>query len=217
MRILYVTAAIFFFLLSQGCSGTRPSTFYILSPISRLQESENIESNTQHIGILLGPVSIPEFLDRPQIVTRSSENILELAEFHRWGGSFQNNILGILGENLSILLDSDRILLFRQQPLFPVDFRVILDVRQFDGELGSTVVLSVHWMVADQRGNRKFLVRKSLFREQTSGPGYEAFVSAQSRAVGALSQEIADAITDIVENHSQISSPSKDVSDSKKD
>ena len=155
MRVSYLIVATVLSLMIQGCTGTRPSTFYILNPISRAPAPQITESKTQSIGVLLGPLSIPEFLDRPQIVTRSSENILRLAEFHRWGGSFQTNILRILGENLSILLNSDRILMFRQQTLFPVDYGVTLDVHQFDGELGSTVVLNVDWVVIDQRDRKK--------------------------------------------------------------
>ena len=194
MRVPYLIVATVFSLMIQGCTGTRPSTFYILNPISRAPVSQITESKTQSIGVLLGPLSIPKFLDRPQIVTRSSENILKLAEFHRWGGSFQTNILRILGENLSILLNSDRILMFRQQTLFPVDYGVILDVHQFDGELGSAVVLNVDWVVTDQRDRKKIQVKKSLIRETIPSAGYEAFVSAQSRALETLSREIAEVI-----------------------
>ncbi len=194
MRAPCLIVAIVISLLIQGCSGTRPSTFYILNPIPRTPAPQITDTKTQGLGVLLGPLSIPEFLDRPQIVTRSSENILELAEFHRWGGSFQANILRILGENLSILLNSNRVLLFRQQALFPVDYGVTLDVKQFDGKLGSAIALKADWAVTDQRDRKKIVVKKSLIRETIKGSGYEAFVSAQSRALETLSKEIAEAI-----------------------
>ena len=194
MRITCLILVIVVSLLLQGCSGTRPSTFYILNPISRATASQITKSKSQSIGILLGPLSIPDFLDRPQIVTRPSENTLALAEFHRWGGSFQTNILRILGENLSILLNSDRVLSFRQQALFPVDYRVTLDVKQFDGKLGSTVVLVVDWVITNQHDKNKILVKKTLIRETVTGPGYDAFVSAQSKALEKLSREIVEAI-----------------------
>ena len=84
--------------------------------------------------------------------------------------------------------------MFRQQTLFPVDYGVILDVHQFDGELGSAVVLNVDWVVTDQRDRKKIQVKKSLIRETIPSAGYEAFVSAQSRALETLSREIAELI-----------------------
>ena len=91
-------------------------------------------------------------------------------------------------------MNSDRVLLFRQQAVFPVDYGVTLNVIQFDGKLGSAVDLKVSWVLTDQRDRKKILVKKSLIRETITGPSYEAFVSAQSRALEKLSREIVEAI-----------------------
>ncbi|GAB6190600.1 PqiC family protein [Desulfocastanea catecholica] len=53
------------------------------------------------------PVEIPDYLNRPEIMTRKGRNTVELAEFNRWAGSFKESITAVLAENLGLLLGSD--------------------------------------------------------------------------------------------------------------
>ncbi len=62
-----------------GCTVTPPSRFYILTPLDSLAAGKKTRGaqNTPIIGI--GPVELPGYLDRPQIVTRAGGNQLNLA------------------------------------------------------------------------------------------------------------------------------------------
>lgn len=195
--LIFLSVCLGVIALIAGCARTPVSTFYILNPIPRPAQEKTPVPEGKNITISLGPVAIPEFLDRPQIVTRSSPNKLELAEFHRWGGSFQNEVLRVLGENLSILLNSDHIFLYLKNTSLPIDYRITLDVKQFDGKLGGDVVLHVEWVVTNQHKKGTVIVKKSLIRESTQSGNYEALVSAQSRALAKLSHEIVDVIKPI--------------------
>jgi hypothetical protein len=70
-----------------------------------------------------------------------------------------------------------------------------VEVVQFDGVLGGDVVLNVRWGLFESEGKKLLLVKRSLFKEPTGTATYEAFVAAGSRAVAALSREIAEAIS----------------------
>lgn len=177
-----------------GCAGTPSSKFYTLSPITdRANQSDNLPPNPP-LSIAISPIKFPDFLDRSQIVTRPSPNTLKISEFHRWGGSLSSNFVQVFGENLSLLLGTDRIFYPRQIETFAIDYRVNLNVKAFEGELGKTVVLDVDWIVIDQRRKDAAIMQNTIIRELTEGPDYESFVSAQSRALGALSRQIASAI-----------------------
>ena len=179
-----------------GCAGTSaPVELYTLSALERSAATGDGGASETALAIAVGPASFPEFLDQPQIVTREGPNRLHSDEFHRWGGSLQAEFLRVLGENLSILLATSRIVVFPADPPFPVDFRVLLQVHAFEGSLGEDVVLNARWSVArTAAGERAFRVRQSLFRERVASDDYDALVSAKSKTVAALSREIADAI-----------------------
>ena len=77
---------------------------------------------------------------------------------------------------------------------FSPTYRIKLEVEQFDGQLGERVVLDVTWMVTDQEGTNKLLVRKSLIEEPVSDKNYEALVEAKSNALNTLSRTIVEEI-----------------------
>jgi len=143
------------------------------------------------LSVAIAPIKFPDFLDRNQIVTRPSPNTLKMSEFHRWGSSLSGNFVQVFGENLSTLLGTDRIFYPRQAEAFPIDYRVSLNVKAFEGELGKEVVLDVDWVVIDQRRKDIVIMQNTLIRELAKGADYESFVSAQSRALEALSRQIA--------------------------
>ena len=60
------------------------------------------------IGVF--PVAMPDYLDRPQVVTRVSENEIKLDEFNRWAEPLKENFYTVLVENLSTLLSNEKII-----------------------------------------------------------------------------------------------------------
>lgn len=179
-------------LLISGCAATPPSKFYTLSPMAEQVNRAEISNENHLLSIAIAPIKFPDFLDRSQIVTRPSPNTLKMSEFHRWGGSLSSNFVQVFGENLSALLGTDRIFYPRQAKPFPIDYRVSLNVKAFEGELGKEVVLDADWIVIDQRRKNIAIMQNTIIRELTEGSDYESFVSAQSRTLEALSREIAN-------------------------
>ncbi len=174
-----------------GCGSSPKAKFYIMSTLERDLSSH---TNSKQVAIKLGPVTIPETLLRPQIVTRSNANMLLLNEFNRWGGDFQEDFQRIVGENLSILLATDHVTLSQDITPLESDYQVTINVRQFDGMLGGSVTLNADWTIANQSKNTKVIARKSVLHENTNGIDYQDYVAAQSRLLAKLSQEISAAI-----------------------
>ncbi|HHS83814.1 MAG TPA: hypothetical protein ENK38_02680, partial [Gammaproteobacteria bacterium] len=67
-------------LLLAACGTTRPSHFYLLTPLA--QNDSGLEDSGP--GIIVGPITLPDYLLRPQIVLRNDENEITFEEFHRW-------------------------------------------------------------------------------------------------------------------------------------
>ena len=181
-------------LLLVGC-GTSPKTqLYILNSIDR--DTSVQQSEVQSMVIKVGPVSIPDTLDQQQIVTRLGSNALHADEYNRWSGDFQDDIQRILGENISILLPTSQVALGQETMLMPIDFQVIINVREFDGPLGGVVTLNANWTVARKGEKKTVVAKKSVLQEKTNGTDYKDYVAAQSRLLAKLSHEIANEIGD---------------------
>jgi len=174
-----------------ACAGKTPSSrFYVLSPLPQSKPSASEETT---IGVF--PVAIPDYLDRPHIVIRAGENEIKIDEFSRWAEPLKENLYTVLVENLSTLLDSERIIKVSRNPGIPVTFNIRVEVVQFDGTLGGDAILSVKWRIIDAEGKKLLLTKSSYFREPTGEATFDALVAAQSRSVAALSREIAEAVS----------------------
>jgi len=145
----------------------------------------------------VGPINIPDYLDRQPIVTTSRQHKVKLAEFDRWAGSLKDDFSRVLSENLSILLSTNRVCLFPWRGSVAIDYQVEVEVIQFDGELGGNVLLIARWAVFGGKDNKVFIMKKTSFTEPAGAQGYEAMVAAQSRALMHLSRDIAVAVKSV--------------------
>ncbi len=193
IRRLQLTAVIFMILFLAGCARTQPSRFYTLSSFPQMDAIPAAPENAKfYIGV--GPVEIPDHLERPQIITREGENELELAEFHKWAGSLQSNITTALSENLSRLLRTDRLTVYPWPGAVRVDYQVALHVFRFEVWPEGKAVLSAQWMILGKGGREMLVMEKSDIVAPVAGRGYPDMVYAQSVALRELSREIAESI-----------------------
>ena len=189
-------------LILAGCAGSPSSKFYQLSS---LQNSGTLVTRDTALDqsriIAIGPVRIPDYLDRPQIVTRSGKNELQLSEFDRWAGPLENDVNRVLVEDISSLLPIEHFSVVRWIPYLesqlPASYRVHVLVDRFEGTLGDSVLLTAQWSVF--AGNGSLLMRKeSRISGQMQGSSYAALVAAMSDALAKLSRDIAEGITSVL-------------------
>jgi uncharacterized lipoprotein YmbA len=181
-----------------GCrSAAPPVEFYTLSALNPATEKANPSVAAPNIAVGVGPVEIPQALDRPQIVTRTGPNKLTLDEFHRWAGSLQADFARVLAEHISLLLSIDQVAVYPWEVGFAPDYRIALDIRSFEGQWGKNVLLDVIWQITDRSGAKTLAVNKSIITEPLPTASYDALVAAQSQAIAQLSREIAQEIRDL--------------------
>jgi uncharacterized lipoprotein YmbA len=81
---------------------------------------------------------------------------------------------------------------------FPLDYRVTLDVQEFEGRPGHELVLRVRWVIRASDPGRGPWSGQSLIRRPLSGGGVEALVAGHDEAVGELADTIASRIASLV-------------------
>ena len=181
-----------------GCAllspGPHPKTrFFMLSSLASGPGVPSAEAPTPAV-IGVGPIRIPEYLDRRTIIVRNSRNEYEIAEVSQWAEPLGDTFARVLADNLAVLLGTPRVTVFPWRASMPVDRQVTVQVMQFDGMLGGPVVLRAHWQVASGDGKRMVDSGYSVVEERGADSSIEALVSAESRAAERFSREIAAAM-----------------------
>jgi len=184
------------FLIPSGCARSPQSRFYLLQPISLPADIKSTLPGQKEIGITIGPIIVPKYLDRPQIVTQNSAQEIKLAEFERWAEPLKDNISRVLAENLATLLNTDRITIFPRTNSSSINFRVIIEILSFTGELRGNAYLKARWTLWEnsERNDKELMTKIANFTQPTAGTEYKDFIFAQSQNLSQLSEEIAQAI-----------------------
>jgi uncharacterized lipoprotein YmbA len=193
-------------LLMGGCSpfgaGTQRNTkYYVLNSMQSGATSVQPLADLSSLGIGVGPIRMPLYLDRSDIVTRGSLNQVEIAEFAQWAGPLPENFSRVLAENLSVLLATDKVGIF---PFFrreSIDYNVTVYVTRFDGMQGDKAHLRARWSILDRTRKQSFYEEHSEIIHPAADDTTEALVAAKSQTIGDLSREIAKAIVEVSRKH----------------
>jgi len=176
---------------ASGCFRSAPTKFYLLHALDNPSAQSAIP---RQINVGVGPVEIPEYLNRPQIADRISATELRFAEYSRWAEPLERCVQRVLAENLSLLLGTERIESYPWRPSLPIDYQVRVRITQFDGTAGAGVRLVAYWNIYGKDGMAALMDRKTAISEQAEKGGMADIVQAHNRALEKLSRDIADAL-----------------------
>ena len=177
-----------------GCAATQPTHFYTLSALSDASNQGRFHTEKPGLSLGLGPIELPSYLDRSQIVTRTNLNKLHLAEFDQWAEPLQDNVTRVLTENLSAQLSTNNIVRYPWKRPHTMNYRVAIEVTRFDTEPSGSTSLIARWRISTGDGKKVLVVRKSHFNDPVDIQNYEAIVSGLSKNLGDLSREIVEAL-----------------------
>ena len=174
--------------LVAGCASSAPPRYYMLNPVSAPGTAPQA-----NFSVSVGPVSVPAFIDRQQIVTRTGPNRVHIDEFERWASPLKENIGRVVVQDLVSLLGTSRVTLFPETSAAGSSYRTVIDIMRFDSELGKSATLDAGWTVSSAKSDESHRGRTTV-TETAQGNDYAALVAAHSRALGKLSADIAKAI-----------------------
>ena len=178
--------------LATGCASTQASRFYTLSAASTPAAASS------DLSVIVGPVSVPAVVDRPQIVVRVSSNQVRPDEFNRWASPLQDNISRVVTENLVVMLGTPRVTQSPQTLSADADYRAVIEVQRFESAPGEAATLDAVWTVSRTKDGKSQTGRTTV-REPSPESGYDALAAAHSRAVARLSRDIAEAVRALVQ------------------
>lgn len=192
-RLALVAAAIAAPLAVGACSSGTPTTYYTLA-------AESSPANTPAPArrgpaiVALGPVQMPDYLDRPQIVVRETDYRLHLATADVWAAPLSDMVPRVLIDDLSRRLPGTRVVGFPQVSGPNFDYRVAVDITRFDVDAEGTAAVAARWQIYPAASTRAVVVEDSTAERRSSESGYPAAVAALSGALADLGDHIAQAL-----------------------
>ena len=169
-----------------GCASS-PSRFYTLNSTAT-GDGTTAASYT----VVVGPVSIPALVDRPQFVVQTATNRVQIDEFNRWAEPLNDNIARVISGDLAALLGTTQV---ATAPLanFNPAFRVSINIQRFESVRGKSVLVEAVWVVRRMAGETTSSGR-TVASEPVYGNGFDALAAAHSRALARISGDIAAVI-----------------------
>lgn len=201
MRVRTITApsaialSIVCVLFAVGCSARGAvRTQYVLSSVA---VSDSVVGTATNPTISVGPVELPEYLDRPQIVMRETAGRVQASESHVWAEDLTAGLVRVIVDNLAHWVPSTRVSEFLSPLASSADYRVAVRVSAFEVDASrERVTLDAYWTLVGSEDGKAIASRNIRVQESVHGGAYDDIVSAYDAAAGKLSRDIADAIRD---------------------
>jgi uncharacterized lipoprotein YmbA len=138
--------------------------------------------------IRVAPVTVPEGVDRPQLVRRTGDNTVVVEEFDRWVSPLDALLRNTLVQNLGALVPEAQVL-GDAVPGLAAERTVVVVVNRLD--LSNQVALDAVWFVLPAGADQPEKTRRTRLTESAGSGAPADLAPALSRAMEKLSQEIA--------------------------
>lgn len=188
MKLRGVFALVLFALVA--CTTPMTTRYYTLSGGPAPAKAASVGSAYR---VAIGPVSVPEALDRLQLVLRVAPKRYAIADTERWSEPLKREIPRVIAQEVGQRLPAARVAVHSQHAAQGADYRVLIDVLRFESVPGASITLEAAWSVRNRAGGRLHEAR-SVFVEKVNAPGVAALVGAHEQALSALGREIAEAV-----------------------
>jgi uncharacterized lipoprotein YmbA len=140
--------------------------------------------------VAIGPATIPEALDRQQIVLSIAPNRYVISDNERWSEPLKREIPRVIAEAVGQRLPRAQVAAHVQYGGQGADYQVLIDVIRFESVPGKSITLEASWSIRNRAGERLSEAR-SVFIEQVNVPGIFPLLTAHTKALEKLGQEIA--------------------------
>jgi uncharacterized protein len=187
-------------LVAIGCSSVLAplpdrSRYFTLTPLpaAELQPDSAADGKIgQGLVIGLGPITLPAYLDRDDVVTRISPTELSYSDTDHWAGPLAAMVADVLQNNLSALLPGARIVPYPWVSSSSLRYQIEVNVLQFESDADRNAHLVARWTVINTKTSHRTKLKETVL-EQRAAPGdASSATKALNRTLGDLSRAIAN-------------------------
>jgi uncharacterized lipoprotein YmbA len=166
--------------MNLGLSTSPAARFYMLEATVETRMSTGLQDGPADTILGVGPVTIPLYLDRPQLVSRLEGSELRVDDFRLWAEPLKANILRVIQENLAVLTDAKQVYSYPQKRSVAVDYQITLDVLRFDADADGKVTLKSVWRIVESDGHERVMEMRSTIVQPSGSSAIADVVDAMS-------------------------------------
>jgi len=180
-----------------GCAGTAPERHYRLAPAGAAAALPALPALPMPLPVVaVAPVSVPELVDRPQIVTLGPGAQVFLSEQHRWAEPLKLAIGRLVAERLAVALGGALVWAYPAEVGAEAGYRVNLAVQRFDSEPGVAAQTTALWTVQRLADGQQRPGRSAL-RTTPADASLDALAAAHAQALTGIADQIARDIAEL--------------------
>lgn len=169
--------------LLSACGGTKEQYY-------RLTSAGPAVTKTTGRAVAIGPVILPAYVDRAELVFQNGPNLFEIPAKVRWAGALQENFAQVLASDVGQRLGSGNVAANPAPGDTRFRYRVSVMVRQFHAMSGQGAILDVAWRVEDASTRQVLRNGNGSFNSAIHGDGYAPVIAAESDLVEQLAAAI---------------------------
>lgn len=171
-----------------------PIVYHILAAVPAAEEENRPEGLRRGVIVGVVPVNLPDYLDTPQMVVRSTRNTLERSELHQWGAPLAENFANALADNLGAMIPTDQVIVLPGSAAVRADYHVAVEVSKFERDTQGLVTLVARWALLGDDGTSLISVSRSVYSLPAPADDYDAIAAAMSDTLAKVSEDIAAAL-----------------------
>ena len=191
MRLLRAAAAVLVLFAGAACvlRSSQPSRLFVLDAVA-VAATPAAGAPSGAVGVLR--VTVPDWLERPEITARTADGQIAPDELARWGEPIGRGIQRVTTENLARLMPERHVSRAPFAARQAMDHRVEIAITQAARQADGSVVLEARWGIVGKDG-AIVAQRQSSHR---AGPARDAAATVRglNDALAALAAEIAQAL-----------------------
>jgi uncharacterized lipoprotein YmbA len=189
-------AALAMMLMLGGCTVLAPqkdeTRFFVLMPVQDGAAPVSAAAS-RPLTIGLGPITIPPYVNRPEVVTRMSDSELKVSDTARWGEHLDTNVARVLASDLSSQLGTQQIVNYPWPVKNPIDYAVSVAFQRFERTADGHVVIQANWTIRTGK-DEKIVQTGATSINEPSGSDDASAAQALSRGLAQVSRDIAQVI-----------------------
>lgn len=195
MKISRLCAALSCVLTLSACSSAPVEHYYTLLGKPPAETADENVGN-RNLRVNLASVTLPESVDRSELVIRSGANSVMVMETQRWAESLKSAVPRAIANDLSQLLGGALVSVQADNASRDAKYLLYVDVTRFDSVLNESASVDAIWSLRLPNGDQVVSDRTTI-RVPTHGAGFDDLVTAHTQALALLSDEIATRIKKI--------------------
>jgi uncharacterized protein len=154
------------------------------------------QANTSGLVLGLGPIRMPDYLERDEIVVRAESNQVRVSQDDHWAEPLKDNFTRVLSQNLSTLLGTQQIVNFPWYSSTHIDYQVAVTVDRFECDAQGNARLAARWSINNPVSGRS-LDHGQADQSAACGGTIDQAVGALSQTLAALSRQLATAVAKV--------------------